>query len=122
MKQRRAKRERRVAGQRKTHVPDAADCLSKEPRTSNEQTDRAYVNSEPVNEIKFELEGSCLRFYFVIERDANNFFNVKFVNGRGKTVDPIPLTKDDLDQIAYELEELRNKWDEEDNAEEDNAE
>jgi hypothetical protein len=108
MKQREAKRKRRVARQRKTHVPDAADCLSMEPRTSNEQTDRAYVNSEPAKKIRVQLEG----FYFVVERGADDLFNVKFVNTCGKTVDPIPLTINDLDQIAYQLEELRNTWDE----------
>jgi len=76
MKQRKAKRERRVAGQRKTHVPDAADCLSKEPRTSKEQTDRAWVNPEPPNKIEVELEGFC----FVIERTGvprERFYSVK---------------------------------------------
>jgi hypothetical protein len=108
MKQRKAKRERCVASERKTHVFNAADCLSKEPRSPKEQTDRADSNSEPVKEMSVALAGFC----FVIERDANNFFNVKFVDRRGQTVDPIPLTVNDLDRIAYKLEVFRNEfWD-----------
>ena len=67
-------------------------------------------------ETKIELAATSRkgeRFYFVIEKHADGWFEFKFTNKHGKTVDPRPLLDIDVLEIRGALKRLVKGSDEE---------